>query len=171
MGREVRMPKYDDQYHDEKVRSDILALRRQFPDKIFALTPYELPAAQGFYKLKVAVLGADEFASDPSDDIFRSASDANDWVRKIDGLLGRDRETSKAIVADVARRAAMAAHGDEAVAAVYLTEGEIQTLIEGGVDAGYNASNPDENDPELEASMQKLSAALEELTGGYGMAR
>ncbi|MNU27382.1 hypothetical protein D3C71_157700 [compost metagenome] len=165
------MTNYNNAVYDDKARRDILTLRRAFPDKIFALAPYAIPTAPGFYKLRIAVLGADDFATDPTDAIFHGKHDATDWVRKIDGILGRDRATGEAIVADVARRAAMPEHGDEAVAAVYLTKGEIQTLIEGGVDAGYNASNPDENDPELEASMQKLSAALEELTGGYGMAR
>ncbi len=165
------MTNYDNAVYDDKARRDILTLRRAFPDKIFALVPYEIPTAKRFHKLRVAVLGANEFAEDPTDAIFSSALDARDWVRKIDGLLGRDCATSEAIVADVARRAELLEHGDERVAAVYFTKGEIQTLIESGVDAGYNPSNPDDNDPELEASMQKLNAALEELMGGFRMTR
>ncbi len=165
------MTSFDNEVYDHKARTDILMLRRAFPDKIFALAPYEITTAQGFYKLKVAVLGADEFSADPTDAIFHGKRDAMDWVRKIDGLLGRDRATSDAIVADVARRAQMPDDRDEPVAAIYLTKGEIQTLIESGVDAGYNPSNPDDNDPELEASMRKLAATLDELTGGFRMAR
>jgi hypothetical protein len=165
------MTSYDNAVYDDKARSDILALRRKFPDKIFAPAPYEIPTAPGFYKLKVAVLGADYFAPDPSDGIFNGRHDAVNWVSKIDGILGRDRATSEAIVRDVARRAQMPDDGDEPVAAIYLTKGEIQTLIETGVDAGYNPSNPDDNDPELEASMRKLDAALNELMGGFRIAR
>lgn len=165
------MTSYDNQFYDDKARLDILEIKRKFPDKIFALAPYEIPTAAGFYKLKVAVLGADDFASDPTDAIFHGRRDATGWVRKIDGLLGRDRATSEAIVADVARRALMPVDGEEPVSAIYLTKGEIQTLIESGVDAGYNPSNPEDNDPELEASMQKLNVALEELMGGFSLVR
>jgi hypothetical protein len=78
---------------------------------------------------------------------------------------------SVSCAADVARREELLEHGDEPVAAVYLTRGELQTLMETGVDAGYNPGNPEDNDPELENSMQKLDAALSELAGGFRMAR
>jgi hypothetical protein len=110
------MISYDTQFYDDKARSDILVLRRMFPDKIFALAPYEIPTAPGFYKLKVAVLGKDDFATDPTEAIFSNRIDASNWARKIDGMLGRDRETAEAIVADVARRSAILKRDDDAFA-------------------------------------------------------
>lgn len=165
------MTNFDNDIYDDKARRDILELRRRYPDKIFALAPYELPTAPGFHKLKIAVLGANSLAADPTDTIFSSAADARNWARKISGMLGHDRDTSAAIVADVARREEMLAYGDEPVATVHLTIGEIQTLIETGVDAGYNPNGLEDNDPEMEGAMVKLSAALDGLPSGHHMRR
>lgn len=162
---------FDNEVYDRQARSDILAIRRQFPDKVFALQSYELPSAKGFYKLNVAVLGSSQVYRDPSDMMFSSMRDASTWTRKIHGILGMDQATANAIIEDVARRAALDCDADEPTAEVRLTKGEIQTLIESGVDVGYNPNNPEDNDAELESSMQKLDAALLELSGGPRIAR
>ncbi|NTF18242.1 hypothetical protein G6L37_07465 [Agrobacterium rubi] len=165
------MANFDNAIYDDKARADILAIRRKHPDKIFALAPYEIETAPGFYKFRIAVLGAASLVQDPTDTIFSSASDARSWSRKISGMIGHDRDTAAAIVADVVRREEILSYGEEQVAPVYLTFGEIQTLIETGVDAGYDPNGVEDNDPEMEGAMVKLSAALEGLSGGYEMRR
>lgn len=141
-------------------------LKKAYPGKIFTLVPLPLPKAKGFYKLQVAVLGASDFSKDHADKLFDGLRDTKYWIEKINDLMGIDEDTARLIAEDVTRRRDLTLNetenDDEPTAAVYLTDGEIKTLIEAAVDAGYNAEDEDV-DQELGQGVRKLATALDEL--------